>query len=109
MKNELKCADCVYFYGDWWTGHDYGDGNPPYCHWTAKAPDDQAPCEIEETGIDPAKYTVWWIVPCKGCESEDFDTFEKARELHVMWEALGLQSGIKDNEYDVTFVNGEWS
>lgn len=44
MANTLKCGDCNYFYADWAKGH---EDDRPYCHWQARCPGDEAPCEEE--------------------------------------------------------------
>ena len=41
MANTLKCAECCYFWQE-------ENENHPYCHWEARCPDDQAPCEYED-------------------------------------------------------------
>lgn len=41
MANNLKCADCCYFWQE-------GNENHPYCHWESRCPDDKAPCEYDD-------------------------------------------------------------
>ena len=42
MANNLKCADCCYYWQE-------GDEEHPYCHWESRCPDDKAPCEYDDT------------------------------------------------------------
>lgn len=49
----MKCSECNYYYADWFKGHDYDEGNRPYCHFPSvdsrySTPWDVAPCEEEE-------------------------------------------------------------
>lgn len=100
MANKLTCANCAYYFGD---GDVFGNGDLPYCHFSGG----EAPCEVEE---QPMKYTVKY----EGFLFEGDGDGWNIHETDSHDEAFGIADAypdivyVDDNEYGVTYHNGEW-
>jgi len=101
MANKLTCAECPFCFGD---GDGY-DNNYPYCHWFDNC--GVPPCEEEPSVL---RYTVAY----KGFLFVGDNDGWNFHETNSYSEAMGIANAypdiveVTDNEYGVTWRNGEW-
>lgn len=106
MANKLTCANCVYFFGD---GDVFGNGDCPYCHFSDedRAFGELPPCEIED---EPMKYTVRYEGVLFHGDSDGWNHYETNSHDEAFTIANNYPDVVyvDDNEYGVTYHNGEW-
>lgn len=102
MANKLTCAECAFYFGDM---DEYGYGDRPYCHFCDN--DGVPPCEAEPS---TPKYTVVYEGflfegDTDGLNRHDTDSHDEAFGIANAYPDIVY---VDDNEYGVTWHNGEW-
>lgn len=95
----MKCSECSLFVNG-------------MCTCESCAPNDQAPCEVEDDEDEMARYTVWYEGIIFDGDAEDginehnCETFAEAMKIYERYPEF---VAVHDNIYNATLWDGEWN